>query len=152
MTNLRINFNKLSQQGGYLTREDLTPNQKKHLWKVMQRHEAKPGFSYERFFAKGFRKWELIGIDAIKNDFLKEHQAELAEVNIRKKDTFYHAIGRAHLKLTFVARMAKLGMGTNTVVSRFGNMRETDFKEFERIGISTIIEEFINEVEQYNID
>ena len=59
-------IDKLTEPRTHLESVDLTPNQKVHLWAVMARYGAKQGFSYKRFFDKGFRQWELQGIDNIK--------------------------------------------------------------------------------------
>jgi len=160
-------LDKLAQPKAHLNRDDLTPNQKKHLWVVMQRHDATQGFSYDRFFKEGFKEWELRGIDRIKKDFLQLHEKELwttpeedgtigyAGVLAFIDDNehcFYDLIGRVGLKMVFTAYMGELGMGSNTVLERFGKAQEEDFKDYERIGILAVIEEFEQEVEGQNIE
>ena len=63
-------IDKLTEPRTHLESVDLTPNQKVRLWAVMARYGAKQGFSYKRFFDKGFRQWELQGVDNIKRTFL----------------------------------------------------------------------------------
>ncbi len=159
-------LDKLDQPFTHLNCDELTPNQKKHLWEVMMRHGASQGFAYDRFFKEGFSEWELRGVEKIKKDFLKEHERELwTEPDVEGvvgysailafldegNDNFYNIIGRARLKLVFVNYMAELGMGANTVLRRFGKEEEQDFKDYERIGIRAVIAEFEQEVKENNI-
>lgn len=147
---------KLSQPRMHLNSDDLTPNQKSFLWEVMARHGAKQGFSYDRFFEKGFFRWELIGITAIKHDFIRAHIKEIfpeqepediekvvAEIDVVDGE-FYRMLGRSFgLKKKFHAYISELGMSTTTSLKRFS---ADDWEEFERIGIRAIIEEFEREV------
>lgn len=134
---------KIARPKSHLRKDDLTPAQKKSLWGVMLRHQASQGFSYDRFFKEGFREWELLGIDNIKAQFLREHNVDLGG------EVFYEAIGRARLKLAFQSRMREFGMSCLTVLTRFGKKREADFKEYERVGIHKIVAEFEREIAAY---
>lgn len=153
-------LDKIEQPQTHLNRDDLSPNQKKHLWTVMMRYGASQGFAYDRFFKEGFRQWELIGIDRAKEDFLRIHgealrgtcsEADAADAVADTGDCFYDKIGRARLKLTFMSYMNGLGMGYNTVLERFGKSQEDDFKQYERMGIRAVVKEFEREVAERNI-
>ncbi len=148
--------NKLSQPRTHLNCDDLTPNQKIFLWEVMARHGAKQGFSYDRFFVKGFFRWELMGITNIKHDFIRahvdelfpEHSTEDIEKEITRIDSvggeFYRLLGRSYgLKKKFHAYISELGMSITTSLKRFS---VDDWEDFERVGIRAIIEEFEREV------
>lgn len=147
---------KLSQPRTHLNCDDLTPNQKVFLWEVMARHGAKQGFSYDRFFEKGFSRWELMGITAIKHDFIRthvkelfpEHEPEDIEKVIAGIDAvngeFYRLLGRSYgLKKIFHAYISELGMSITTSLKRFSM---DDWEDFERVGIYAIMEEFEREV------
>lgn len=142
-------LDKMVEPNAHLACDDLTPNQKKHLWTVMMRHGASQGFAYDRFFKEGFREWELLGIDNVKRDFLKKHEDKLGEADADVG--FYDCIGKARLKLAFVDYMGSLGMGSNTVLVRFGKNQEEDFKNYERIGIRAVIKEFEREARELDI-
>lgn len=148
-------IDKLSHPRTHLERDDLAPNQKQFLWEVMLRHGATAGFAYDRFFQKGFDLWELLGVDAIKQNFATEHAPELfpdtpadklpeiiADI-ISRGGAFYRTLGQCHgLKKEFLAYMNELGMCATSVVARFTS---DNWKEFERIGIHAVIAEFERE-------
>lgn len=143
-------LNKISE-GGHLDCKDLLPDQKLVLWEVMIRHGATQAWAYDRFFKEGFRKWELIGINKIKDDFINEHKAELwhnyadAEIAIQiqntyKKGEFYMTLSRAQgLKKILREEMNALGMGGNSVLNKFST---DSWKEYELKGVYSLIDEF----------
>lgn len=151
---------KLTQPGAHLNCDDLTPNQKKLLWEIMKRHGASQGFAYDRFFKEGFALWELKGIDTIKRQFLSDRFSELfpdqttmpeALVSGAILDTvvvtngeFYRTLGRTFgMKKVFTDLMGTLGMGSNSVLNKFST---DDWKDYERIGVQAVMQEFETEV------
>lgn len=160
--NYNMIIEKLTQPGTYLNSGDLTPNQKKLLWEVMKRHGASQGFAYDRYFKEGFQKWELIGINSIKRQFIVEHYTELfgdsvpalsagvptsdniVDVIIQNDGEFYRTLGRVFgLKKVFTDHMGTLGMGSNSVLNKFS---ADDWKDYERIGVLAVMQEFEREV------
>lgn len=148
-------LNKMRNPKQHLNVKDLKPSQKEKLWDVMKRHGASQGFAYDRFFKEGFEKWELIGTNQMKLDFLHLHSHdiwpnELKDDNyynmeiIEPQRTFYRTLGMVHgLKTQFRDYAMSLGMGANSVLNHFSS---DDWKDFERIGILSIIKEFELEV------
>ena len=148
-------IDKLTLPRTHLNCDDLTPNQKVLLWEVMERHGAKRGFSYDRFFDKGFFEWELLGVDAIKRLFLNDHAAvlfpyapeqrdALIDDIIRRDGEFYRTLGLRHgLKCDFHAYTSSLGMGITTSLKRFST---EDWLDYERIGVRNVMLEFEREV------
>ena len=147
---------KLQQPKTHLECNDLTPNQKKLLWEVMGRHEALQYFAYDRFFKEGFHQWELMGINRIKREFIEAHKTEIfpegvdthllptVDEMITGKGVFYRVLGMSFgMKKQFMEYMNSLGMGNNSVVSKFTT---DDWRDYERIGVMTIMEEFEREV------
>ena len=154
-------FNKFSVPHKHLKSNDLSPEEKKMIYALMMKHGASYSFGYDRFFKEGFDKWEMIGIDAIKKDFLKLHCAEIAnavpdyssddnrvyaavmELESDRKGGFWRILGQVRaLKSSFNDYMASLGMMSRiTIYKRFTN---DDWKEWEVIGINKILEEFKN--------
>ncbi len=130
---------KVKRCGDRLSRHDLSPDHKKLLWRVMERHEASPGFSYSRFFQVGFRQWELLGVDRVVKDFADKHGIDS---RMRALHLFYDALGSHCLKLEFIAYANSLGMSRSTAYKRFGKLRGQNFREYERVGIFAIIQEF----------
>lgn len=138
-------LDKILKPNTYLSCEDLTSNQKNILWEVMREFEAKQGFSYCRFFQKGFLPWELKGIDQLKRDFIHENVDRLfpsfsgqdveSEIE-RVLDTpgeFYRTLGRRYgTKTEFHRYMMEHGMSVTTCIKRFSS---DDWALFEREGI-----------------
>lgn len=147
---------KIMRPGLHLQNKDLTPQQKVKLWEIMKRYGASQGFSYDRYFKEGFRQWELTGTDQMKIDFLQEHALEIwpddekDESSFKEianqKGEFYRTIGRVFgLKKTFSEYAMALGMGANSVLNHFSS---DDWKDYERIGILAIVEEFEKEISE----
>ena len=146
---------RLTAPRTHLNCDDLTPNQKVLLFDIMQRHEATRGFAYDRFFKEGFDPGELKGIDAIKRDFLTQHISEIFPEHtsgidalihdiISKTGEFWRTLGRIPgLKKDFKEYMASLSMCETAVVANFTT---DNFRDFQRIGITAVIQEFENEV------
>ena len=146
-------IDKLTEPRTHLESVDLTPNQKVHLWDVMARYGAKQGFSYKRFFDKGFRQWELQGIDNIKRTFLStSYPQQLTDTEVTQivsePGAFYALLGKQRgLKRLFHLYICSLGMGLTASVGRF---RTDDFRPWERVGVRHIMQEFENEVRNDN--
>ncbi|MCF0243437.1 MAG: hypothetical protein HUK06_01590 [Bacteroidaceae bacterium] len=150
----------------HLQSSDLSANQKKCLYAVMQKNGATEMFSYTRFFRDGFKEWELRGIDNIKKDFLKENEVQIMTATDESGDkgyagvlafieqndkAFYDILGMSRLKLKFIKHMESLGMCTSVVIKRFSELREQDFKAFERKGINAIVKDIEREINENNI-
>ena len=154
-------FNILLKPHKHLKSTDLTSDEKKMIYALMMKHGASYSFGYDRFFKEGFDKWEMIGIDAIKKNFLKLHDAEIASavpddgtegdrgyaavlaLEAQDKGGFWKILGQVRsLKSTFSDYMIDMGMMSRITISkRFTN---DDWKEWELIGVNKILEEFKN--------
>ena len=158
--NINMIIEKLTQPGAHLNCDDLTPNQKKLLWEIMKRHGASQGFAYDRFFKEGFALWELKGIDTIKRQFLSDRFSELfpdqttmpealasgaiLDTVVATNGEFYRTLGRTFgMKKVFTDLMGTLGMGSNSVLNKFST---DDWKDYERIGVQAVMQEFEKEV------
>lgn len=121
---------------------------KEKLYLLMEKYGASRGFTYDRFFKEGFRLWELVGVDFIKDFFLRSNQkkAFLDHLNVLRlnggsgNEWFWTAIGGERgLRASFKNFMALLGMLSDvTVQKRFSS---DNWKEFERVGIVAILRE-----------
>lgn len=148
-------FKKVSNHSSSaLEIRDLTPDEKKRLYALMQRNGSSASFAYDRFFKEGFAWWELVGIDNIKKNFLRHHAADLLGPD-RDGDkgyayalslddepgSFYRAILQVRgLADKFKRYMHYLGMLSEaTIIRRF---REDDWRIYERRGIRSIIDEY----------
>lgn len=137
-----------------LTREkrlqssDISVIDKEKLYSLMEKYGASRGFTYDRFFKEGFRLWELVGVDFVKDFFLRSNQkkAVLDYLNVLRLNGgsgdgwFWTAIGEEWgLRASFKNFMALLGMLSDvTIQKRFSS---DNWKEFERIGIVDILRE-----------
>lgn len=157
-------FNILLIPHKHFKSNDLTVDQKKLLYSIMMKHGASYSLGYDRFFKEGFEKWEMLGINTIKKNFLQLHDKEIAnaipedssdndrgyaavlELNADTKGGFWKTLSQVYaLRSVFREYMFKLGMLSGvTIMKRFKN---DDWKEWELIGINKIIEEFIHDEE-----
>lgn len=65
------NLKRILQPGNVLAATDISPDDKKQLYKVMQKKGATDSFSYTRYFRDGFDSWEIDGVVALKTAFLE---------------------------------------------------------------------------------
>ncbi len=136
-------FFKLHAPGGHLEAKDLTADEKKDLYALMVSFGATAALAYNRFFDKGFDRWELQGINQCKADFVAEHveDEELRKTLYAKDEGFYSALPfMSGLRMKLVEHMAARGMiHRKTVDQRFD---ADDWKEWERVGVDFIIDKF----------
>lgn len=142
---------------------DISVEEKKELRAYM----ASKGFSeatfYLRFFQKGFDLWEIYGINECKKHFLELPEvAELLLAYVDNEDpsasegdkgyfytlahsddagVFYQCLKKVNSGLCkkFFAFMDERGMSAATVIKRFTT---EEWKEWERTGIRTVLENF----------
>lgn len=145
----------LSQSKKNLCSQDLTPVQKQRLFELMVSYGTTQGFAYDRIFKEGFDDWELIGIDNIKRDFLKEHDAELGDYErilalaADEKGKFYSILEQTKgLKTKLKDKMFGMGMSLVTCQTRFA---VDNWKPWERVGFLHILNQFI-EAEGDNLE
>lgn len=131
---------KILEPKGTLLPDDLTPEQKKRLYDLFVQNEGSVSTAYNRLFKEGFDKWELIGIDKIKSDFLEENKVEITD-DLKKPGAFYEAIGKQRgLKVALRLTLQTLGMNSEVTV---GKRFSTDnWKKYELVGVRSIIEQF----------
>lgn len=146
-------FQKVLEGHNFLTASDLSPQDKEILYNEMIKYGSTRGFAYDRFFNKGFKKWELSGIIAIKMGFITENISELRDSHHGEDDfnkklsydyiynpgEFYQLIGSIRgMKDKFKIYMGELGMCEATVVKRFG-CDDDKWKQYELIGVRAVI-------------
>lgn len=135
--------------GDRLSASDLTPQKKEELFLLMKKYGASRAFSYDRFFKEGFRLWELIGIDFIKDQFflytnhidLFDYQNFLRLGDNAQDGWFYTSIGNEWgFKSLLKGVMCQLGMLSEvTIANRFSL---DNWKDYERRGIVSVLAEF----------
>lgn len=152
---LEHQFAKILKRISPLSASDLTPIEKRDLNHLMIENGATAGFTYDRFFQKGFAQWEIEGIENIKRDFLKLHEKDLLEAGAgdgnkgyafaldKSKGGFWRAISQADgMRQIFKEYMRERGMNADaTIIKRFTN---DDWKRYELRGIDSIIKEFVD--------
>ena len=159
-------------EGGVLDPTDLTADEKKRLYLRMTDNGVSEAFAWTRFFRDGFSAWELVGIVKLKIDYLHYlHTEEKISFEVRCVETiptkdgdvykyrhFYDVDGEEHSfditepgdywrmlgeirkRTDFATWMQQFGMMSEmTVRKRFST---DDWREFERVGVRSIIQEF----------
>ena len=63
-------FKKILIPQGILAVSDMSADEKKELYQVMQKFGSSENFAYKRFFQDGFVQWEIDGISALKIAFI----------------------------------------------------------------------------------
>lgn len=144
--------------GGILSSTELTPEEKKRLYVLFEGYGMPKSTCYNRFFNKGFCKWEIMGVSHMKDSFLVEEKcntdnipdgeegsrgygAVLALSQEYNDSKFYELVTNLKMGKVLCDRMSELGMSSQmTVRTRF---KENDWKPWELKGVKAIIEEFI---------
>ena len=130
-------FDKLTIDGKHLDAADLKPNEKSRLYNLMKTYGASIYFSYDRFFKEGFSQWELIGVNRIAREFCEANDLPPTEAG----QLFRSLKDGDGKKEALYVRMEQLGMSRVTTRKHF---LADDFKPWERVGISHIIDMFTN--------
>lgn len=143
---------------GTLSATDLTSEDKKRLYALFEGYGMPKSTCYNRFFDKGFCKWEIVGVSHIRDVFLvseksntdnisegedgsKGYGAVLALSSKYDDSKFYELITNLKMGKRLCDRMAELGMASQmTVRTRF---KANDWKPWELKGVKAIIDEFI---------
>jgi len=127
------------------SRTDLKPKLKKLLYHALKPYGMSLSTFYLRFFAKGFKTWEIHGIQSIKKSFISAHRRELLRqgivIDARRTDgSFYAGLQQARLVGIFTSYMYELGMSQNTAYTRFTKEK---WKPWEIRGLKNIIIKFL---------
>ena len=146
--------------GGTLSATDLTSEEKKQLYALFEGYGMPKSTCYNRFFDKGFCKWEIMGVSHIQNVFLvrekintddmpegeegsRGYGAVLALSTEQHDGKFYELVTSLKMGKRLCERMAELGMSSQmTVRTRF---KADDWKPWELKGVSTILDEFVEQ-------
>ena len=132
--NIEVLTKAMKPKGIFLS-SDLSIDEKKTLYGLMQMYGASTALAYDRFFKEGFDEWELEGIDTIVQTFCKDNGIpyqidkplfDMIDVRLGLKEPLYH-------------QMEAMGMCRNTVRKRFS---QNDWKQWERMGIKKILYEY----------
>lgn len=133
-----------------LASKDFLSADKQRLYEHFGKYGLPHSTCYLRIFDKGFKEWEIVGVDSIKDSFIKEHLSEISaavdgDVDLCKLrgSEFYEYLHRAKLVSEFKRLMNRLGMSEGTTLKRF---LKDDFKLWERKGVKYLIGEFEHEV------
>ena len=142
-------FRKITEMTGVLTSDELTAQEKQRLYDLLMSNGATLPFAYTRFFRDGFSEWELIGVDQIKRDFLRDNADVLSvtddeiESAVEGSGAFYDLLERKRgLRSRFTEARAAKGMTSATTVSK--RFTHDNWRNFERRGILSIIDEYCN--------
>ena len=144
-----------------LPSSDVDADTKKQLYSLFAQYGMSQSTAYLRIFSKGFDEWEFLGIDSIKQDFLRRHAAMFSQpgsidedgntidshrnhdasllLNSDDPGAFYAAVKEIGLSQTFKDEMNACGMSPQTTLSRF---RSDEWKPWERMGVRAILTEF----------
>lgn len=135
--------------GGVFVSSDLTSDEKKRLHALMKHYGASEGYSYNRFFQRGFSQWELKGIEWVKAEYLNVMEREgtdvsgyrnLTETERNQPGAFFNFLKEQRHVVRFDQWMADAGMRSAvTVAKRFGS---DNWLPFELRGIESILSEF----------
>ena len=143
--------------------DDLSAEDKKALYAVLEKKGFTLATFYLRFFQKGFSEWEIEGIDECKHQFLllpdvaqklldyvdadnpekvegdKGYLYTLAQSN--EPGVFYSCLKRVNAGMCnkFIAYMSERGMSAATVIKRFTIDK---WKPWEREGIRHILHSY----------
>lgn len=155
---------KVTQSNNSLDVNDLTSDEKKNLAEFLSAKGFTDSTFYLRFFQKGFDSWEIQGIENCKNQFLGlpdigkvllayvERDALGKEIGDKgylytlaksdKPGVFYACLKQAAngLCMKLYSFMEERGMSRTTIIKRFS---ADDWKEWEKIGIKALLEEFL---------
>lgn len=137
------------KDNGVLDVKDLTADEKKRLYAVMERWGMSKTTCYSRFFYKGFDSWELQGITKVINEFLLTAVFDSEEGNRGygyvlslmpdyDDSKFYELITNLKIGVRFCDYMSARGMTSQmTVRTRF---KAYDWKPWELVGIGNILD------------
>ncbi len=132
--------------GGILNVSDLTSDEKKSLFALMEKYGMSVSTAYLRFFDKGFKSWEIMGVSKIKTDFLAP--LSINEDAAFATSHFYARISTLGWGVQFCKYMKLHGMKSQmTVRSRF---KSENFDDWEVKGVASIIDEYIEQHELKN--
>lgn len=133
-----------------LAPKDVLSADKQRLYEHFGKYGLPHSTCYLRIFDKGFKEWEIVGVDSIKDSFIKEHLSEISaavdgDVDLCKLrgSEFYEYLHMAKLVSEFKRLMNRLGMSEGTTLKKF---LKDDFKLWERKGVKSLIGEFEHEV------
>ena len=146
--------------GGILSATDITPEEKKQLYALFEGYGMPKSTCYNRFFDKGFCKWEIMGVSHIQDVFLVREKINTDDMTEGEEGSrgygavlalspeydhskFYELVTNLKIGKRLCDYMAELGMSSQmTVRTRF---KANDWKPWEMKGIKEIIDEFVRQ-------
>ena len=146
--------------GGILSATDITPEEKKQLYTLFEGYGMPKSTCYNRFFDKGFCKWEIMGVSHIQDVFLVREKINTDDMPEGEEGSrgygavlvlspeydnskFYELVTNLKIGKRLCDYMAELGMSSQmTVRTRF---KANDWKPWEMKGIKAIIDEFVRQ-------
>lgn len=144
--------------GGILDPKDLTADEKKWLYAVMQQQGMSMSTAYIRFFSKGFSPWELLGVSQLRESFLITSPCCVDNHNTEEKGSrgygyvltlakdyddskFYDIVTNLKMGVKLCEYMAEKGMlSPTTVRTRF---KANDWKPWELMGVIKVLQDAI---------
>lgn len=142
--------------GGTLSATDLTSEEKKQLYVLFEGYGMPKSTCYNRFFDKGFCKWEIMGVSHIMDVFLEREKVNTDDMPEGEEGSrgygavlalspgydsgkFYELVTNLKMGKRLCDHMAELGMSSQmTVRTRF---KANDWKPWELKGVKAIIDE-----------
>lgn len=165
-------FKKVMIPGGILSPKDMTAEEKRRLYALMEDRGASGAFTYTRFFRDGFAQWEIDGIWKVKIEYLQLLLTdEKLNIDVRNTETKLQSDGETYkwkhfcfldgreisFDITFPGDFWRfLGdirhrINFGEYMAKLGMKSQTtvakrfsadDWKEYEQTGIRQIIEVF----------
>ena len=128
-------------QGVDSLKGNLSFDEKKRLEDLFVGYGMTKSTFYNRFYrdkvGNRFDLWELRGVVDCIREFEELHNIE--ETPYESLRYFYASLP---MKTFFWPYMSSLGMGINSIITRFKSWK---FKQWELIGVNRILEQFFNE-------
>lgn len=130
-------FENLMECGVNSRIPDMSPNERKFFYDVLERYGLKRERAYTRIFrtgiGSGFEEWELRGIYGIISDFTARHSMQPCP--LKEMHRFYSDMLEGR-KAKFWEFVQPMGLGKNSCIYRMTNW---NFQEWELVGMRSII-------------
>lgn len=146
--------------GGVLSSKEVSAEDKKVIYDTMKQYGMSESTAYLRFFDKGFRQWELLGVTKLRQEFLLttptykqngENDSEVVEedgtrgygyvISLEEgydDSKFYDLVTNLKMGYRLCEFMAERGMSSATTTrTRF---KANDWKPWELMGINAIVD------------
>ena len=143
---LKANIFQPIYEGKLIDSNDLLLEQREAFFQKMESVEMPRSTAYGRFFQKGFAKWEIEGVDSIKQKFIAAYALSFPpDYNyLEDKRSFFNILLAYEIPLTdFYDYLKENGMKSPVTIK--GRFALDQWKKWERVGIRKILTEYDRE-------